>query len=128
MERRTRQRDAIRQAIVDAGRPLAPQEVLAAAAKAVPGLGIATVYRGLKELAAAREITPVELPDSPVRYEAAGHGHHHHFHCRACGKVFEVEGCPGRIDDLAPAGFEVDDHEIVLYGRCAGCRQPKRGR
>jgi hypothetical protein len=45
MERNTRQRSAIRDAIAQAERPLLPQEVLDAAQRAVPGLGIATVYR-----------------------------------------------------------------------------------
>ena len=50
MERNTRQRSAIRDAIAQAQRPLLPQEVLEAARTEVPGLGIATVYRNLKAL------------------------------------------------------------------------------
>jgi Fur family ferric uptake transcriptional regulator len=50
MERNTRQRSAIRDAIAVADRPLLPQEVLDAAQPASPGLGIATVYRNLKAL------------------------------------------------------------------------------
>ncbi|MEW6280573.1 MAG: transcriptional repressor, partial [Candidatus Eremiobacterota bacterium] len=50
MERNTRQRDAIRRALADANRPLAPQEVLEEARRYSPGLGIATVYRNLKGL------------------------------------------------------------------------------
>ena len=50
MERNTRQRSAIRDAIALADRPLLPQEVLEAAQHEVPGLGIATVYRNLKVL------------------------------------------------------------------------------
>ncbi|GDY12184.1 transcriptional repressor [Planctomycetota bacterium] len=121
MERRTRQREAIRAAIVAAGRPLAPQEILDAAVPAVPGLGIATVYRALKDLAGSGEIVAVELPGSTVRYEAAGHGHHHHFHCRRCSRVFEVDGCVAGVEALAPAGFSVASHEILLYGDCADC-------
>ncbi|MEN9627943.1 MAG: hypothetical protein RJA10_1170, partial [Pseudomonadota bacterium] len=41
MERNTRQRTAIREAIAGAERPLLPQEVLQAAQHAVPALGIA---------------------------------------------------------------------------------------
>ena len=43
MERNTRQRAAIRLAIEQAGRPLLPAEVLAAAQRDVPGLSLATV-------------------------------------------------------------------------------------
>ena len=50
MERKTRQRVAIREAISESGRPLLPQEVLVAAQNAVPGLSLATVYRNLRSL------------------------------------------------------------------------------
>ena len=50
MERNTRQRTAIRDAIALANRPLLAQEVLDAAQNQVPGLGIATVYRNIKSL------------------------------------------------------------------------------
>ena len=50
MERSTRQRRAIREAFLEAGRPLSPQEVLELARKKVPSLGLATVYRTLKGL------------------------------------------------------------------------------
>ncbi|MET0268121.1 MAG: transcriptional repressor, partial [Duganella sp.] len=95
MERNTRQRQAIHQCITIAGRPLAPQEILEQAQQAVPGIGMATIYRNIKSLLEAGEITTVSLPGGGDRYELAGHGHHHHFHCRACDRVFEVHACPG---------------------------------
>lgn len=119
--RRTRQREAIRRAIEDADRPLGPQEILAAAQDDVPRLGIATVYRNVKAMVDDGALRTVELPGSPDRYETAGKTHHHHFHCRACDRVFEVDGCPGSLKDLAPSGFAVEDHEVILYGLCAAC-------
>lgn len=121
MHRQTRQRDAIRSALAEAGRPLGPQEILAAARAAHPRLGIATVYRTLKALLAEGWLRVVELPGAAARYEVAGKGHHHHFHCRACDGVFEVEACPDGIRALLPGGFRLEAHEIILYGRCAGC-------
>ena len=121
MERSTRQRDAIRTAIESARRPLSPLEVLSSARIRVPGLGIATVYRGLKRLQVEGLVRAVDLPGHPPRYEAAGHGHHHHFHCTRCDRVFDVDACPGEMSKLAPTGFRVDDHELTLHGRCADC-------
>lgn len=120
-ERRTRQRDAIRAAFAAAARPLSPQEAHSLAQAEVPRLGIATVYRTLLRLVAEGELVPVELPGSPPHYEVAGLHHHHHFHCKACGRVYDLPGCPGNIDQLTPRGFRLEKHEIVLYGRCAGC-------
>ena len=122
MERSTRQRQAIRNVLEEVGRPMSPAEVLDAARSKVPRLGIATVYRTLGGLVDEGSIIPVALPGEPPRYEVAGKGHHHHFHCRTCGKVFELEGCPADLSSLTPAGFRLESHEIVLYGRCSTCQ------
>ncbi|MGC3986064.1 MAG: transcriptional repressor [Pseudorhodoferax sp.] len=127
MERSTRQRDAIRQALVQAGRPLLPPEILAAAQAEVPALGIATVYRNLKQLVEAGEVQSVELPGEAPRFEPGGH-HHHHFSCTVCHRVFDVHACPGDMQKLAPPGFAVERHELTLYGRCDECAAPKAGR
>jgi Fur family ferric uptake transcriptional regulator len=121
MERSTRQRAAILSAIERERRPLSPAEILTGARSEVPGLGTATVYRTLKALVAESVIVSVELPGEPPRYEPAGAKHHHHFRCRGCDRVFEVPGCPKGIGALVPRGFELDGHELVLYGRCRGC-------
>ena len=121
MKRDTRQRQAIRRAIEEVGRPLSPREVLDAASAYHAGLGIATVYRNLKALVEEGALAQVELPGEPPRYEATGKRHHHHFHCRACDRVYELEGCPDGLRSLTPAGFSLESHEVVLYGRCAAC-------
>ncbi len=121
VQRKTRQRHAIRKAFEDADRPLAPREVLHEAQERAPALGIATVYRNVKAMVEDGSLRPVDLPGAPSRYEIAGKGHHHHFHCRRCDRVFEVEDCPGRIAELTPSGFRHESHEIILYGLCAGC-------
>jgi Fur family transcriptional regulator, ferric uptake regulator len=124
MERNTRQRSAIRDAIAQADRPLLPQEVLEAAQHAVPGLGIATVYRNLKALVEEGELQSVNLPGENPRYELVGHHHHHHFQCRQCQRVFDVHACPGDLGRLAPQGFTVEDHDLTLYGQCKDCGVP----
>ncbi len=124
--RQTQQKAAIHDAFASSGRPLSPQEALEVAQAFVPGLGIATVYRAIKRFLADGVLVPVELPGAPSRYELAGLDHHHHFFCRACDKVFDVEGCPPRVSELTPDGFELEAHEIVLHGRCAVCSDAAR--
>lgn len=126
MQRNTRQREAIRQVLQESGRPLSTREVLEAAKEKVPGLGIATVYRTLNSLLEEKEISAVELPGETPRYEVAGKHHHHHFHCTVCGKVFEIENCPGDLERLAPPGFKAERHEIVLYGHCPECTPARK--
>ena len=125
MERNTRQRSAIRDAIALADRPLLPQEVLEAAQHEVPGLGIATVYRNLKVLVEEGELQVVNLPGENPHFELVGHQHHHHFQCRQCQRVFDVHACPGDLRRMAPQGFTVEDHDLTLYGRCKDCVAPE---
>jgi Fur family ferric uptake transcriptional regulator len=120
--RNTKQRKAIKEVFQEARRPLAPDEVCDLAQQQVPGLGIATVYRTIRNLIEENWITPVELPGMPPRYEIAGLGHHHHFQCRSCGKIFEIWGCKGGFNHMAPEGFLVESHEVILYGICPSCQ------
>lgn len=127
MERHTKQRDSIRTALEEAGRPLAISEILAAAKGRVNGLGVATVYRTLKALVKDGQIVQVEMPGEPPRYEVAGKEHHHHFYCRDCERVYEVEGCTGDFAWMTPAGFRLESHDVMLAGRCAECLAKKSG-
>ncbi len=121
MERQTPQRDAIRSLFTPDGDPLSPQELLEQASRDVPKLSIATVYRTIRSLEELGEIVPVELPGEPARYELAGKDHHHHFVCESCGRVFDVDACPGNLANMTPDGFKLTRHDITLYGLCGQC-------
>ena len=121
MDRNTRQRQAIRHVLAEADRPLGPQEILEASQVYAPGLGIATVYRTLKNLTNEGWLVSVELPGEPARYEIAGKAHHHHFRCRTCDRVYEINGCLSNLTQLTPRGFRLESHEVVLYGVCTTC-------
>ena len=122
MQRDTRQRGAIRRVFMRVERPLTPDEVLEYGQRIVPSLGLATVYRNVKALAAEGWLSEVDLPGGGLRYELAERPHHHHFLCRSCHQAFDVHRCPNEVEGLAPEGFEVDGHELILFGRCAACR------
>ena len=119
--RKTRQKEAIRSAFITADRPLSPEETLAYAQRQVDGISIATVYRNIGALVEDKWLMPVEIPGESTRYEVAGKEHHHHFHCNACGKVFEMQGCNIQVKPKLPTGFRVTGHEFFVYGVCADC-------
>ncbi|MDP8223730.1 MAG: transcriptional repressor [Candidatus Lernaella stagnicola] len=121
MQRKTRQRDAIRAVFLENPRPLRVEEVHEFAQSKVPQLGIATVYRNLKLLIGEGEIVEVPVPELGTLYERAGIDHHHHFYCRRCRKLFDFPGCPIDESKLAPPGFSVDSHELFLFGVCYRC-------
>ncbi len=121
MPRNTQQRTAIREAFAHADRPLSPLEALEVAQRAVPGLGIATIYRNVKTLVESHWLSEVHLPGAPSRYEVAGKLHHHHFRCRVCDRVFDVDACPPDLTAITPRGFRLEGHDITLFGRCSAC-------
>lgn len=121
MQRDTSQRRAIRQVFQESGRPMGPQEVLNGAKSIIPKIGIATVYRTLNSLVEEGWLVTVDLPGKSTVYEISGKTHHHHFHCRECGRVYEVEGCPTDLMKMLPNGYKLEGHEIVLYGVCKKC-------
>ncbi len=132
MSNSTRQKDAIREAFRGAGRPLTPTEAQALAIKAIPRLGIATVYRAVKEMSDSGELARVAIPDEAVRYEpaqACGCGDcshpapqeagHAHFLCRVCRQVFCLEPQTGRPP--TPKDFVVEAVVTTVHGVCGGC-------
>jgi len=129
MERNTRQRQAVLDAIDHAGRALTPNEILELAQASVASLNLSTIYRNLNALQDDARIVKVMLPGQAARFEAActsrqmnaAHHHHHHFHCTACDRVYTLHACPGSMKELAPKGFVVQAHEVTLHGLCADC-------
>lgn len=121
----TKQRDAIRKALIDAGRPLAVNEIFELAQKEVVRLGIATVYRNLKTLQQEGEIAQVDLPGQAPRWEKAPENHHHHFLCRTCDKMLEIYDCPEGLKHLLPEGYTLEEHDILLRGQCKTCARKR---
>ena len=117
----TKQRKLIHEVIGAAEGPLSAAEVHERCQERLPRIGQATVYRNLRQLVDEGELTTVELPGDRQRFERADLGHHHHFQCRGCDQVFDLDGCPGPLRELAPSGFTVERHEVVLYGLCSEC-------
>ncbi|MGH1438724.1 MAG: Fur family transcriptional regulator [Cellvibrionaceae bacterium] len=120
-QRHTKQRQVITMMLRQADRPLLPKELLDKAQESLPQLGIATVFRTLKKMVDEGEAKIVSLPGDSPRYERSDLAHHHHFKCKECESVFEINGCPGHLEQLLPKGFQMLDHEITLFGRCADC-------
>ncbi len=126
MIRSTRQKRAIEGVLAEQNQPLTAPEIQKLALQAAPGIGLATVYRALKTLSSDGQVVAVEIPGQPPRYERGNKGHHHHFLCRKCGSVYELAKCLEGIKTLAPRRFEVEDHEIILYGSCETCLAKKK--
>jgi Fur family ferric uptake transcriptional regulator len=117
----TRQRQILGEVFERANRPLTATEICQAAKRKMPSLGIATVYRAISQFLSAGRIRLVEIPGVAPHYERADRHHHHFFLCEQCKRLFDLIGCVRGLGSLAPNGFRVREHEIVLYGHCATC-------
>ena len=49
---------------------------------------------------------------------------HHHLICRTCERTVDVDCAVGEVPCLTPnddAGFEIDEAEVIYWGRCPDC-------
>ena len=120
-KRQTQQKAAIVAAIEDMDCAFTPPEVLDRAQRACPGLGIATVYRSIRDLLEQGRIQRVVVAGSAPRYERTNVTHHHHFHCESCGAVTPLEGCAVKKTYRLPLGFKASSHEVIFTGTCPIC-------
>ncbi|MFT7677661.1 MAG: Fur family ferric uptake transcriptional regulator [Planctomycetota bacterium] len=121
MIRMTHQRRAILNVLESAERPLSPQEILADSSASGADISLTTVYRTLKAVVEAGRAVAVEFVGQAPRYELSGLEHHHHFLCESCDRLFDIPGCPGSLAGLAPKGFTVRAHDLLLIGQCESC-------
>jgi Fur family transcriptional regulator, stress-responsive regulator len=82
------------------------------------------VYDVLHALTAADLVRRFQPSGSVARYEARVRDNHHHVVCRSCGAIADVVGAVGDAPRLtAPdgSGYEIDDAEVIYWGRCPEC-------
>jgi Fur family ferric uptake transcriptional regulator len=120
----TAQRLAVLGAV--SGRPHATADDVATIVRAEIGvISRQAVYDALALLAEKGLIRRIEPPGSPARFETRTGDNHHHLICRACGRMVDVDCAVGAAPCLTPSddsGFEIDEAEVIYWGRCAECR------
>jgi Fur family ferric uptake transcriptional regulator len=121
MIRMTHQRRTILAVLEQAKRPLSPREIHTESVADGGKISLTTVYRTLKGVLEAGRVVAVEFAGQSPRYELSGLAHHHHFLCESCDRLYDIPGCPGSFEGLAPRGFTVKRHDLLLLGRCASC-------
>jgi Fe2+ or Zn2+ uptake regulation protein len=87
------------------------------------------VYDALAVLVDKGLIRRIQPMGSPARYETRVGDNHHHLICRVCGRVVDVDCAVGSAPCLTPAedgDYEIDEAEIVYWGRCPDCRARAR--
>ncbi len=91
-------------------------------------IGLATVYRVLTQFEQAGILSRNYFESGKAVFELNEGSHHDHIVCVDCGRVVEFhdDGIEKRQQEIAgQKGFEIVDHTLAIYGRCARCRQEK---
>ncbi len=84
-----------------------------------------SVYDTLNVLADAGIIRRIQPVGSPARFEDRVGDNHHHLVCRSCGDLVDVDCAAGYAPCLTASddhGFEIDEAEVVYWGRCPACQ------
>jgi Fur family ferric uptake transcriptional regulator len=82
------------------------------------------VYDVLRALTTTGLVRCIQPPGSVARYEARVGDNHHHVVCRSCGAISDVDCAVGYAPCLTAAddsGYEIDEAEVVYWGRCPQC-------
>jgi Fur family transcriptional regulator, stress-responsive regulator len=82
------------------------------------------VYDALATFTDRGLLRRIQPGGAPARYENRVGDNHHHLICRACGRMVDVDCAVGYAPCLTAgdaSGFEIDEAEVVFWGRCPGC-------
>ena len=82
------------------------------------------VYDGLAALTDKGLLRRIQPAGSPARYEDRVGDNHHHLICRTCNRMVDVDCAVGNAPCLTAAedaGYEVDEAEVIYWGRCPAC-------
>jgi Fur family ferric uptake transcriptional regulator len=120
----TAQRIAVLQAV--AARPHATaDEVLQQVRTQIGAISRQSVYDTLNTLTDLELLRRIQPMGSPARYEDRTGDNHHHLVCRECDRVVDIDCAVGARPCLQANddhGFEIDEAEVVYWGRCPECR------
>ncbi|WP_029145253.1 Fur family transcriptional regulator [Microbacterium luticocti] len=124
-QRNTWQRERVREALADASGFVSAQSLHATLRDENTGIGLATVYRALADMASAGDADSLQSPEGESLYRACtSPGHHHHLICRGCGRTVEIAATD--VEQWAHAtaaahGFTQAEHVVDIFGLCPDC-------
>jgi Fur family transcriptional regulator, stress-responsive regulator len=125
----TAQRLAVLRAV--SGRPhLTAEDVVEVVRADIGVISRRAVYDAVGVLADMGLLRRIQPSGSAARYEDRVGDNHHHLICRACGRMVDVDCAVGAVPCLTAnddAGYEIDEAEVIYWGRCPTCRQAAEG-
>jgi len=123
----THQRQVVFEAVVASQGHYSPEDIYAAVRRRIPSISLATIYNNLRlfiERGLLKEVTP---HTTTLRVDGNLKAHHHVVCCR-CKSVEDIEGefiDFNRLSRLLPAGFDLRQPLIEVFGLCRRCSAKK---
>ncbi len=98
----------------------------------LPEVSRQAVYDVLAALTSAGLVRRIQPSGSVARYEARVGDNHHHVVCRGCGAISDIDCQVGDAPCMTPSdadgvlleGFQLDEAEVIYWGRCSDCTDP----
>jgi len=88
------------------------------------------VYDALAAFVDRGVLRRIQPAGSPARYERRVGDNHHHLICRVCNRTVDVDCAVGEAPCLTAAdaaGYEIDEAEVIYWGRCPDCLAARAG-
>jgi Fe2+ or Zn2+ uptake regulation protein len=101
--------------------------IIAAARQRLGAVSHQAVYDVLNALTVAGLLRRFQPMGTVARYEVYTGNNHHHAVCRSCGAIADIECTLGEAPCLHAkydAGYEIEEAEVIYWGRCAQCAAP----
>ena len=120
----TAQRLAVLRAVSDRSHSTA-EDIDRAVRAEIGAISRQAVYDAVGVLTDKGVLRRIQPAGSPARYETRVADNHHHIVCRACGRMEDVDCAVGHTPCLTAAddmGYEIDEAEVVYWGRCPDCQ------
>jgi Fe2+ or Zn2+ uptake regulation protein len=108
-----------------AGAPHVTADVVAETVRGELGsVSLEAAYDALAALTENGLLRRIQPGGSPACYEDRVGDNHHHLVCRVCERMVDVDcavGDPPRLTAVEDFGYEIDEAEIIYWGRCPEC-------
>ena len=120
-----KRQQALLAALNGCGDELTGQQLHRSLASGPSAMGLATVYRNLRQLQQQGLIRCRHLPTGEAMYAPIGRDRHH-LTCVDCGQTVVLDHCPIQGIDMpndASQGFDLLFHTLEFFGLCSSCRQ-----
>jgi Fe2+ or Zn2+ uptake regulation protein len=126
----TAQRLAVLRAVSD--RPHTPaDDIYDSVRTEIGAISRQAVYDALAALTDKGILRRIQPAGSPDRYETRVGDNHHHLVCRTCRRMVDVDCAVGATPCLTASddgGYEIDEAEVVYWGRCPQCAEASHAR